>query len=786
MARSNSIVVAMLVLSLAACGGSTKSKSTGSGGNAANTSTDGTGGTGTDTGAGTGTGTGSGTDGGTGGTDGGTTDGGTTTPTLISVTLTPATASVAKGTTLQYTAKAAYSDATEQDVTATATWSVAPADIGTIDAAGNFAGVATGTGTITATLGSVPGTATVVVMPATLQSLVVTSSAGSGPPGVDVSFTATGLYSDSTQQDLTAGVSWTSSDATVATISAAGVLSPIAPGSVTVTASSGSISAAITFTVTSGGSDGGGGTTTPYVISVTLTPASASVAKGTTQQYAAMAVYSDATKQDVTAAATWSVAPAELGTIDATGNFAGLVAGAGTITAAFGGVTGTAPVVVTAATLQSLSLSPSAESGPLGIDIPFTAIGIFSDSTQQDLTAAVTWTSSDSAVATISTSGVLSPVAPGTVTVTASSGAITASTTYTVTSAKLSFIAVVPGSVLIAQGTTATLQATGYYNDNTSFDLTGYATWSSSSAAVTVANGVATGVSVGTATVTATFGGFSDTTTITVTAFALQSITLTPAAAALPVGLTQQLAVNGTFADGSTQDLTSLAAFVSSDAAVASVSNASGSIGLVSAIAPGSATITAMIGAFNATASVDVTSAVLQTITVNGPPVLPKNYRAQFLATATYSDGTAVDVTSEATWMSSNTAVATVSTAPGTKGLATGIAVGTATLSATLSGIPGTFTLTVSSAKLTSLAVSPKAFPLAVGGTQQLTAMGTFSDGVNPDITLDITRQCTWRSFSKSIAWVSRTGVVTGASPGSTTILVRKGSVKDSAAATVQ
>ncbi len=541
-------------------------------------------------------------------------------------------------------------------------------------------------------------------------------------------------------------------------------------------------------TGTDGGTGGtdGGGTTTPSVISVTLTPASASVAMGTSQQYTAIAVYSDATKQDVTATATWSVAPAGVGTIDAAGHFAGLAAGAGTISAAFGGITGSAPVAVTAATLQALSLTPSADSGPVGIPVPFTAMGIFSDSTQQDLTSAVTWSSSDPTRATITTAGVLSPVAPGMVTVTASSNGVTASTTYTVTTAVLNGFDVVPGTVLIAQGTTATLQATGYYDDGTSYDVTPYATWSSSSPTVGVANGVVTGVSVGTATVTGTFGGMSDTATVTVTAFTLQSIAVAPASVALHVGLSQQLAATGTFSDGSTQDLTTLVAWVSSNASAASVSNDPGSAGLVSAIAPGSATVTAMIGAFQATASVEVSSAAVQSIAVNGPQgltTLPKNYKAQFLATATYTDGTTVDVTKEATWVSSNTAVATISTAPGSQGLATGIAAGTTTLTATLSGVTGTFGLTVSTAKLSSLDVTPGAFTIAVGGTQQLTAIGTFSDGS----ILDITRQCSWRSQFKFIAWVSKAGLVTGASAGTTNIVVRKGSVKaTSPVATVQ
>ena len=79
------------------------------------------------------------------------------------------------------------------------------------------------------------------------------------------------------------------------------------------------------------------------------------------------------------------------------------------------------------------------------------------------------------------------------------------------------------------------------------------------------------------------------------------------------------------------------------------------------------------------------------------------------------------------------------------------------------------------------LAVTPKEFTIAVGAKQQLTVIGTFDDGS----TLDITRQCIWRSVSKRVAWVSKAGIVTGSSTGTATIRVHKANLRDSAKATV-
>jgi uncharacterized protein YjdB len=294
---------------------------------------------------------------------------------------------------------------------------------------------------------------------------------------------------------------------------------------------------------------------------------------------------------------------------------------------------------------------------------------------------------------------------------------------------------------------------------------------------------VATGAGVGSATITATYAGVSGTATVTITAAVLQSIAVSPSAVSIPHGLEQQLGALGTFSDGSTQDLTAAVAWLSSDGAVAAVSNASGTQGLVYAMSEGSATVTATLSGIAGSCDVMVTPATLQSIAVT--PItasVPAGYQVQFTATGTLSDGSTFDVTPLATWTSSSTAIATVSTTGSTRGLATGIAPGTASITATLDGISGQATLTVTAAKLVSISVAPNPFAVAVRGTVALTATGTFSDST----TLDVTKQCVWSSSNKSIAWVSKKGVVTGVKTGSVTITAKKGNKKGTATGTVQ
>src|SRR6266702_8924326 len=99
----------------------------------------------------------------------------------------------------------------------------------------------------------------------------------------------------------------------------------------------------------------------------------------------------------------------------------------------------------------------------------------------------------------------------------------------------------------------------------------------------------------------------------------LPSIAIAPAGVALPVGLSQQLVVTGTFDDGTHQDLTAMATWTSSNPAIASADGA----GLLTALLPGSTTVTATVIVEASTASADVnvivSNATLTSIAVAGP-----------------------------------------------------------------------------------------------------------------------------------------------------------------------
>jgi hypothetical protein len=125
----------------------------------------------------------------------------------------------------------------------------------------------------------------------------------------------------------------------------------------------------------------------------------------------------------------------------------------------------------------------------------------------------------------------------------------------------------------------------------------------------------------------------------------------------------------------------------------------------------------------------------------------------QMTATATYSNGSTANLTSSVTWSSSAAGVATV----GTGGLATSVATGSTTVSASSGGLSANTTLTVTPA-LVSIDVTPATSSIPVNGTQQFTAIGTYSD----NSTQDLTKTAHWSSSSAGVATINN-GISGGA-----------------------
>ena len=460
------------------------------------------------------------------------------------------------------------------------------------------------------------------------------------------------------------------------------------------------------------GAGGGGGSTdnNSTLTALSITPTNPSIAKGTAQQFTATGTYLDNTTKDITAFVNWSSSAPSTATINNAGLTATIATGSTSIVAkdTTSGISGTTTLTVTAAQLVSIEITPINPSVAKGSNKQFTATGVFSDGTTQDLSAQATWSSSNTGVAAINSNGLAASVATGSTTITASSGAISGSTALTVTGAILTSISVTPTNPSIAKGTTKQFTATGTYTDGTTQNLTASVTWSSSdTASATIsnaagANGLATSVAIGTTTITATDAAtsISGSTTLTVSAAQLVSLSVTPTNPSIAKGTTKQFTATGTYTDGTTQNLTASVTWSSSDTASATISNAAGANGLATSVAIGTTTITATDAATSISGSTTLTVSAAQLVSLSVTPTNPSiamGTTQQFTAIGTYTDSSTQTLTTTVTWSSSNTATATISNATGANGLATSVAVGTTTIMATehARGINGTTMLTV-------------------------------------------------------------------------------------------
>lgn len=711
---------------------------------------------------------------------------GSTTLTVValqSITVTPNPVSLAPNNTQQFTATGNYSDGSTKNLTAAVNWQSSNSRIASISGGGLATGIAPGNVTISASLSGVTGTTSLTVANP-LQAITVTPANSSVAPGTKPQFTAIGTYFDNSSNDITAaaGVTWSSSNTSVATISNSqgtqGLATAIATGQTAITATCTPPAAACPT-----GSSVSGSTSLTVknvtIVSILVTPANAPLPLGLQQQYDALATLSDGTTQDVTNVVNWASSDTTKVTIttSALATAVGVTTSPITISAtAKNGVVGMTTVTVNAGNLVSIAIKPLTPTTlAQGTSRQYTAIGTLNNGSTLNITNQVTWSlQSANGIATIgqktgvvkANPSIVQPHNP--ITISAMLGSVQQSVPLDVTNATPTSITVTPVTATVQVGATQTFHATAVFTDGTSQDITLDALWRSSKPSE--ANVVYPGRLQGKMptgnnglTVTAAFGGVSGIANLVVTGATLTSITMTPSSANLAPGSSTTIQATGNYNDGSTANLTGLAAWVSSNKSVATVSN-----GVVLGQSAGPANITATYQSNQGTAAVAVTSQPITSISIT--PANPTTYVGVAIPlTATGTAGVQqISLTQSATWTSSNSAVATVSNAAGLQGFATGVSPGSSTINALFAGIAGSTPLDVSSATITKLTIIPLNPSISVGSTQQFKATGTFSDGN----TVDLTAQVTWTSSNPNVAPITSVGLASGALGGGQTTTI--------------
>lgn len=203
-----------------------------------------------------------------------------------------------------------------------------------------------------------------------------------------------------------------------------------------------------------GGSDGRDpilGVDAAQVASVAVTPATATINVGASQQFTATATYTDGSTHNVSSAAAWtSSLPASATVGAASGLATGVAVGSTQIGATFGGKSGTATLTVSPVpTLSRIALTPATAAILTGATQQYVATGTYSDNSSAVITSSVVWSSGTPAVAAIAPTGLATGVTVGDSIITATSGAISGNAVLTVAAA----LPLPPGVPVPAPGT---------------------------------------------------------------------------------------------------------------------------------------------------------------------------------------------------------------------------------------------------------------------------------------------------------------------------------------------
>jgi uncharacterized protein YjdB len=384
----------------------------------------------------------------------------------------------------------------------------------------------------------------------------------------------------------------------------------------------------------------------------------------------------------------------------------------------------------------------------------------------------LTWSSSAPAVATVSATGVVSALTPGTARIAASAFGRSGTTTVTVLPREVVAVQLSPSTLALRPGASAPLTARPVDADGALVPGRPVS-WSTSAAAVATvsAAGVVTGVAPGTATITATSDGRSAQVAVTVSPPPVATITLAPAVDTMVA--TAVRSFTATLRDAGGAVLTGrTVTWSTGNPAVALVS----STGVVTALAPGTTTVTASSEGQVGRATLVVLARLASAVTLTPAAMTLVAGATQQLA-AQVTDGSGNILPERPiTYRSDAPAIATVSAT----GLVTAVAPGQTRIVATSEGRTGAATVVVLPVPVATVAVAPATSTLAVGGTVRLVATARAAGGQ-----LLTGRTVTFTSGAPAVATVAATGVVTAVAPGTAVVLATVEGVTGSATITV-
>jgi uncharacterized protein YjdB len=439
----------------------------------------------------------------------------------------------------------------------------------------------------------------------------------------------------------------------------------------------------------------------------------------------------------------------------------GVSTGTAQITATCGNRAATVSVTVTARPVARIDLAPPAVT-LTELDTAAIRATAFDDRGAAASTARITWASGDATIAIIDTAGRVIAMAPGTATIAATSGTASVTATVRVLPRVVASVSLATGALALPRYESQPLVVT--VRDVSGRLLPGrLPLWTASAPAVASvsAAGVVTANSIGSSIITATVDGKSASASVTVVPPAtVVRLELTPPVATLLVGRSQPLLA--TPRDSAARALGNrVVAWSSSAPSVATVAG-----GTVTAVAPGTAIITAAVEGVQANATVTVLPVPVASVIVSLSSSVVRTGQI-VTASAVARDSAGAALTGRAvSWSSSNAAVATVSST----GMVSGVSEGSASITASVDGRLASAVLSVTAPPVASLEITPSSPSVPLRGTRTIQAVAYDSTG-NPIPG----RVMKWSTANATIATVDAQGVVTGVGLGSTNLYVESG-----------
>ncbi|WP_455219245.1 Ig-like domain-containing protein [Kaarinaea lacus] len=607
--------------------------------------------------------------------------------TLCEIQLTPINPAIAVGTEIRLYATAIYSDQSKEDITEQVDWASSSSTIAPVsDTSGDkgvASGLATGVALISASLGTVQSSIQLAVSQEQLVAIKLSKQNIALPNGSQIDVQAFAYFSNNTVQDITAVATWSVEDGSVATVATEGVATIYGDsvGQTHLLVRYNGLAAETDLSITSA-----------QLNAISIEPAQVLINAGTTTSLQALGFYSDGNILDITKQVAWQSSDINTVTVGSVAGDEGVLTGqregSATVSATLNGISQNAEITVSNSVLNEITITPSITSIAKETVIQLTATGTYSDYSVRDITAMVTWISTNEDVVKIDNShvgaGLLSALSEGEASIVAVMDDISVAVPLTITNAEVISINLVPSSTTMAEGSSKQLTATANFSDGSIQDVTELAFWTSSDTDVATVQyrkngmGLVHANSAGSTEIIAAYKGKSASAKVDVSAAILTAIVIDSLDLSIARGTSASLTVTGHYSDGSTQDISAGIVWSSSAIQYVAVENGEDAAGNVHGLEVGSSVVSASAvvnPSISATITVTVTDAALESISVSPQDQsIPNNSSLQFSAVGHFSDGSTQDLTELVTWSSLSPELALASNAAGEKGVVFGVA----------------------------------------------------------------------------------------------------------------